>query len=98
MEPIPMDMNGELMLDGNAIAGLLDSMFGREMTTTFAECAHCGNTAEMGGLLAFTQAPGIVLRCPACQSVVMRIVETPSATYLDARGVTYLRLNRDTPT
>ncbi len=89
-----MDLNGQLMLDGNAIAGLLDGMFGSDMTTTAAECAHCGNTAAMGALLAFTQAPGIVLRCPACESVVLRIVETPRATYFDARGAAYLRLNR----
>ncbi len=87
-----MDLNGELMLDGNAVAGLLDSLFGGEMTTTGAECAHCGNRAALGALLAVTQAPGIILRCPACAQVVLRIVKTPTATYLDVRGATYLRL------
>ncbi len=95
MEPIPMDMNGQLMLDGNAVAGLLDSLFENEMTTSATECAACGQTAEVGALLAFTQAPGIVLRCPTCESVVMRIVETPNAVYFDARGAAYLRLKRE---
>jgi hypothetical protein len=35
-----------------------------------------------------------VLRCPTCESVMIRIVQTPDAIYLDARGTTYLRLGR----
>jgi hypothetical protein len=46
--------------------------------------------------LAFVQSPGFVLRCPACEHIVMRIVETPDAIYLDARGAAYLRLERRT--
>jgi len=45
-------------------------------------------------LLAFTQAPGIVLRCPSCENVVVRITQTPDAFYIDARGAVYLRLAR----
>jgi len=45
-------------------------------------------------LLAFTQGPGIVLRCSGCENIVIRIVQTPDAIYLDARGAVYLRLNR----
>ncbi len=94
MEETQMDINRELMLDGNALGGLLMEVFGAEMTATPAECDHCGNVAEMGALLAFTQAPGMVLRCPACEGIVLRIVETPQAIYLDARGATYLRIRR----
>jgi hypothetical protein len=94
MEEIQPDMNRMLMLDGNAAAGILHEIFGAEMTTVPGECAHCGNVAEMGRLLAFTQAPGLVLRCPACENVVLRIVQTPDSIYLDLRGATYLRLAR----
>lgn len=88
------DINHELMLDANAAAGLLNEIFGVEMTASPTECAHCGNGGEVGGLLAFTQGPGVVLRCSACESVVLRIVQTPEAIYLDARGAVYLRLAR----
>ncbi len=88
------DMNRELMLDGNAVAGLLYDIFGTEMTTGTAECAHCGNVGEIGALLAFTQGPGAVLRCPACEGILLRIVQTPDAIYMDARGASYLRLAR----
>ncbi len=94
MSKIQPDLNRVLMLDGTAVAGVLHELFGVEMTTVPGECANCGNVAEIGALLAFTQAPGIVLRCPACENVVVRIVETPSAFYLDARGATYLRIAR----
>ncbi len=88
------DINRELMLDANATAGLLYEIFGVEMTASPTECANCGNEGELGGLLAFTQGPGIVLRCSACEGVVLRIVQTPEAIYLDARGAVYLRLAR----
>jgi hypothetical protein len=89
-----IDINRELMLDANATAGLLFEIFGVEMTASPTECAHCGNSGEIGALLAFTQGPGIVLRCSSCENVVLRIVQTPEAVYLDARGAVYLRLAR----
>jgi hypothetical protein len=94
MEETAGDMNRELMVDANALGGLLQEIFGEEMTAVPAECAHCGNVAALGTLLAFTQAPGAVLRCSACENVVLRIVQTPDATLLDARGAVYLRLTR----
>ena len=88
------DMNRELMLDANAVAGVFQEIFGVEMTAAPTECASCGAEGEVGTLLAFTQAPGIVLRCPACENVMLRITRTPDAIYLDARGAVYLRLAR----
>ncbi len=87
-----MDMNTQMMLDGNALAGTLQAIFGVEMTATSVTCAQCGGSSMMGGLLAFTQSPGIVLRCPTCERVMLRLVQTPEATLLDARGVMYLKI------
>jgi hypothetical protein len=83
-----------LELDGNALAGLLESMFGRDMTAVPGRCAHCGTVNMVGAMRAWTSAPGAVLRCPTCDEVVLRIVVTPDATYVDARGVAYLRFER----
>jgi hypothetical protein len=88
------DMNRACRLDGNAVAGLLQEVFAVEMTASPTVCAHCGRSGAVGTLLAFTQAPGVVLRCPGCEQVVLRIVETPDALYVDARGTLYLRLER----
>ena len=89
-----IDTMTELKLDGNAAAGMMLEIFGVEMTAAPTECAHCGNEAEMGALMAFNQAPGMVLRCTVCEQVVVRMVETPDAMYLDARGAMYLRIAR----
>jgi hypothetical protein len=94
---VARDVIREMMLDGNAVAGLLEEIFSVEMTASPTECNNCGRQGELATLLAFTQAPGIVLRCPACESVMVRIVQTPGAIYLDARGTAYLRLERGLP-
>ena len=94
MDGNQIDITGELMLDGNAAAGVLQEIFALEMTASPTECANCGREGELGSLMAFTQSPGIVLRCPACEQVMIRIVRTPDAIYLDARGAVYLRLQR----
>ena len=88
------DMNRAMMLDGNAVGGMLHDLFGGDMTASPTECAHCGRHGQVGQLLAFTQAPGLTLRCPGCENVMVRVVETPAATYLDARGAVYLRIDR----
>ena len=90
------DLGRALVLDGNAVAGLLEEVFGCEMTACPCQCAHCGAVGAMGTLLAFTHAPGVVLRCPACEQVVMRLVQTGEALYLDARGASYVKLRRVT--
>ncbi len=70
------DINRELMLDANATAGLLYEIFGPEMTAANRMCL-LRQRREIGALLAFTHGPGIVLRCSACENVVLRIVQTP---------------------
>ncbi len=89
-----MDLNRSLVVDGNAVAGMLEEIFSMEMTASPTECAACGYEGEVGTLLAFIAAPGLVLRCPECKKAMLRIVTTPRAVYLDARGAAYLRLAR----
>jgi uncharacterized Zn finger protein len=76
----------DLVLDGNAVAGTLAEIYGDEMTTVLAECASCGKVDHVGGLLAYVHAPGIVLRCRACATVMIRIVQTPNRTLVDVRA------------
>lgn len=86
------DTTRALMLDGNAVAGELAELFGAEMTANDAECASCGQVHAIGAMLAFTNCPGIVLRCPSCEAVMVRLVRTPRGTFVDARGAAYLRM------
>ena len=88
------DPREETVLDGNAVAGRLAAVFGSDMTTVPGRCAHCGVVSVVAELQAYVDAPGAVLRCPACTNVVLRIVETDEATYVDARGAAYMRFER----
>ncbi len=85
-----MDINTSLMVDGNAVAGLLQELFAVEMTVAPVGCASCGREGELGSLRAYLHGPGVVLRCPGCGAVMLRIVQTPRANYLDARGAAFL--------
>jgi hypothetical protein len=86
----------ELMVDGNAIAGVLQTLLGGDVTAVPGRCDHCGAVNAVGAMHAYVRGPGSVLRCPACTGVVLRIVETTDATYLDLRGASYLRFERTT--
>ena len=87
-----VDETQSLMLDGNALAGLLHELFDVEMTIAPVVCATCGRYGELGSLWAFAESPGYVLRCPGCQNIVFRMTVTPDHIYLDARGAAYLRI------
>jgi hypothetical protein len=87
-------MDDPLMLDANAVSGDLMELFGFEMTSATHCCAHCGNVGAIGTLLAWTQGPGITLRCCICRDVVVRIVRTPSRTLIDVSGAAYLEVRR----
>jgi hypothetical protein len=79
-----------LTVDGSGVGGLLASAFGREMTKASGQCAHCHTINVLGTMRAYTRGPGVVLRCPACAEVVIRIVQTPRGVRVDARGAAYL--------
>ena len=87
---ISLDLNAQLMMDGNAVAGMLQEIFTTEMTVAPVCCSSCGREGEVGSLQVYLHGPGVVLRCPSCQQVILRIVRTPRMTYIDARGATYL--------
>jgi len=87
-------MDDPLMLDANAVAGEMAELFGFEMTAITHRCAHCGNVAQIGTLLAWTYGPGVTLRCSICREVVVRYARAGSRTFLDVRGAAYLDMRR----
>jgi hypothetical protein len=78
-------------LDGNAIAGLLHEVFGAEMTTATGTCAHCGAAAQVAELVVYLEAPGTVVRCRTCESVLMVIAEVRGIKCVDLRGAAALQ-------
>ncbi|TMJ98038.1 MAG: hypothetical protein E6G67_01390 [Actinobacteria bacterium] len=85
----------ESRLDGNAVGGVLAEIFATEMTASLGTCAGCGATEPVGALHAYVRAPGVVVRCPHCSSVMIRIVrDEKDRVWLDIRGVSCLEIRR----
>ncbi len=82
----------ELKLDGTAVGGLLRTIFVHEMTVAVTVCNECGASGFLATVMVYNQAPGTVMRCPACDSILMRIVHGSGRYWLDLRGVRSLQI------
>ena len=74
-------------VDGNAIGGLLQEGFGTEMTGAPSICGNCGDARPVGELAVYLQAPGTVVRCRTCDSVLMVFVTAHDRTCVDLQGL-----------
>jgi Family of unknown function (DUF6510) len=72
-------------VDGNAIAGLLMDVFGRDATDASGRCRECGAENYVGALLVY-RAAGIVVRCPSCHAVLLKVVEREDEVWIDLGG------------
>ena len=77
-------------VDGNAIGGLLQEVFGAEMTAAAAECGSCGMNGPVAAMAVYRRAPGVVARCRRCASVLMVIVTIRGMNCVDLRGMAWL--------
>lgn len=80
-------------LDGNAIGGELLEVFGIEMTVSTAVCRACGASGPVAEAVVYLRAPGTVVRCRSCSSVLFRIVRGPGRTWIDFGGVRTLEIH-----
>ena len=80
------DVGEDKRLDGNAAAGILSEVFVPEVTTARATCANCGTIRALGALLVYAHGMGMVVRCPSCDAVVLRVARTPTRLWLDPKG------------
>jgi hypothetical protein len=80
-----------LRLDGNAAAGILQEVFATEVTTAVGTCGGCGAVDAVGAVHVY-MAAGIVLRCPHCDGVLIRIVQSDTRVWLDLSGLRSLEL------
>ncbi len=79
-------------LDGNAAAGALRELFVGEMTAAAATCEGCRQTRAVAELMLYGGGLGLVLRCPSCDAVMLRLARTPAGLYLDMSGVALLQV------
>jgi hypothetical protein len=75
----------ELYTDGNAIAGLLQEIFVAEFTMLERTCQSCGDRNPAGAHRCY-QGAGIVMRCPNCGDVALRLAALPDEHVFELRG------------
>ncbi len=86
----------ENKLDGNAAAGILQEIFPFDMTLVQATCTGCGATDVIGALAAYIHGMGTVIRCPSCDTALIRVAQTRGRFWLDMRGVRVLQISTGT--
>jgi hypothetical protein len=84
------------VLDGNASASILQEIFLREITAARLECRRCGSAAAVGASRLYSVQMGAVLRCGACENMLLRAVHTPHGCWLEMSGVRSLRFDSET--
>ena len=77
-------------LDGNAIGGLMQEVFGAEMTTAIGACVTCGAASPLAECVVYMRAPGTVARCRNCGCVEMVFVKIRDMNRVDLRGLASL--------
>jgi hypothetical protein len=78
-------------LDGNAIGGLLQEIFGTEMTDAIGTCGTCGATGPVAETVVYLRAPGTVMRCRICTAVLMVVVQRDQVNCVDLLGLAALQ-------
>ena len=56
-----------------AAAGALSEIFCRDVTTASATCAGCGHHGSFAELQLYGGHMGLVIRCPGCEQVLIRL-------------------------
>jgi predicted RNA-binding Zn-ribbon protein involved in translation (DUF1610 family) len=71
--------------DGNGIGGLLEEIFAAEPTGAQRICQSCRAQHPTGAHRAYTSA-GVVLRCPSCGDVAIRVSQRSGRRLVEFRG------------
>ena len=85
----------ENKLDGNAAAGILQEIFPFEMTLARVICTGCGTSNVIGATAAYMHGMGTVIRCPSCDTVLIRVAQTKGRYFLDLRGTRVLEIGAE---
>jgi len=71
--------------DGNAIAGLLEEIFARDVTAAERVCQSCRAQRQIGAHRLHRGA-GLVLRCPECGDIAACIATVAGGYAISIRG------------
>ncbi len=85
-------MTSDDHLDGNALGGLLRDLFGREMTDQRGCCAACGTINPLGAAMVYRDAPGDVVRCSNCGTVVLVAISVPTGVRVSFGALRWIEI------
>jgi hypothetical protein len=89
-DPVTLDPIATRRLDGNAAGGILADVFAVDVTAARSRCAGCGRTSMLGAHHLYSDAPALVLRCPHCTGVVLRVGSRDGRILLEMSGTQLL--------
>lgn len=81
-------------LDGNAAAGAVGRWFAFDVTTAIITCGACGIERPFAELRMYGRPQALVLRCSCCESINIRLLETPKSINLDMSGTARVEIAR----
>ena len=85
----------EHKLDGNAAGGVLQAIFPFDMTLAQTTCTGCGTTNAIGATAAYMHGMGTIVRCPSCDTALIRVAHVKGRYFLDMRGVRVLQISAE---
>jgi len=91
-DPVTLDPIAARRLDGNAAGGILAEVFAVDVTAARSRCAGCGTTSMLGAHHLYADAPALVLRCPNCTGMVLRVGSREGRLLLDMSGSSLLEI------
>ena len=83
----------DLHTDGNAFAGLLSEVLAVDATSIGRRCQSCGDRRPMADHRAYEGA-GVVLRCPNCGDLALRIGVADDRLTIELRGTFQIALEQ----
>ena len=82
-----------LWLDGNALGGLLQELFGAEVTAAPHTCQSCGTERPVAAHRVYLGA-GTVLRCPVCDHIAFVAAALPDRHVVHLTGTWQMEMPR----
>ena len=80
-------------LDGNALGGLLQELFGTEMTAAPHTCQSCGTERPVAAHRVYLGA-GTVLRCSVCDQIALVAAALPDRYVVHLTGTWRMEMPR----
>ena len=83
----------DMRLDGNEAGGSLSEIFVPEMTAARVTCVGCSSAHTMATLLRYGQEMGVILRCPTCNTAMLRMVRVRDRLHVDVSGTSFITVD-----